>query len=40
MELGVQEVHIIRDSLLVLRKLTGEYKCKNLLLAPYYTSST
>ena len=40
MELGVQEVHIIRDSQLVLRQLTGEYKCNNLLLAPYYTAST
>ena len=40
MELGAQEVHIIRDSQLALRHLIGEYKCKNLLLAPYYTSST
>ena len=40
MELGTQEVHIIRDSQLVLRQLTGEYKCNNLLLAPYYTVST
>ena len=40
MELGAQEVHIIRDSQLVLRKLTWEYKCNSLLLAPYYTTST
>ena len=40
MELGAQEVHIIRDSQLALRHLIREYKCKNLLLAPYYTSST
>ena len=32
MELGAQEVHIIGDSQLVLRQLTGEYKCNNLLL--------
>ena len=40
MELGAQVVHIIRDSQLVLRQLTGEYKCNSLLLAPYYTAST
>ena len=40
LEIGAQEVHIIRDSQLVLRKLTGEYKCNNLLLAPYYNAST
>ena len=40
MELGEQEVHIIGDSQLVLRRLTGEYKCNTLLLAPYYTAST
>ena len=40
MELGAQEVHIIRDSQLVLQQLIGEYKCNNLLLAPYYTAST
>ena len=40
MELGAQEVHIIGDSQLVLRQLTREYKCNNLLLAPYYTAST
>ena len=40
LELGSQKVHIIRDSQLVFRKLTGEYKCNSLLLAPYYTAST
>ena len=40
MELEAQEVHIIGDSHLVLRQLIGEYKCNNLLLAPYYTAST
>ena len=40
MELEAQGVHIIEDSQLVLWKLTGEYKCNNLLLAPYYTAST
>ena len=33
-------MHIIRDSQLVLRQLTREYKCNSLLLAPYYTAST
>ena len=40
MELGVQEVDIIGDCQLVLQQLTREYKCNNLLLAPYYTAST
>ena len=40
MELGAQEVHIIGDSQLVLWQQTGEYICNNLLLAPYYTTST
>ena len=40
MELRAQEVHIFGDSQLVLRQLTGEYICNNLLLAPYYTAST
>ena len=40
MELGAQEVHILGDSQLVLWQLIGEYKCNNLLLAPYYTTST
>ena len=33
-------MHIIGDSQLVLWQLIGEYKCNNLLLAPYYTAST
>ena len=37
LELGAQ---IIGDSQLVLRQLTGEYKCNSLLVAPYYTAST
>ena len=40
MELGAQEVHIIGDSQVVLRQLTREYKCNNLLRTPYYTTST
>ena len=40
MELGAQEVHIIGDSQLVLWQQTGKYICNNLLLAPYYTTST
>ena len=40
LELGAQEVHIIGDSQLVIRRLTGEYKCNNLLLTSYYTTST
>ena len=40
MELRAQEVHIIRESQLALRRLTREYKCNNLLLAPYYTAPT
>ena len=39
LELGAHEVHIIGDSHLMFRKLTGEYKCNSLLLAPYYTAS-
>ena len=40
LELESQEIHIIGDSQLVLQQLIGEYKCNNLLLAPYYTAST
>ena len=40
LELRAQEVHIIGDSQLVLQQLTWEYKCNNLLVAPYYTAST
>ena len=34
--LGVKDVRVIGDSQLVLRHLTREYKCNNLLLAPYF----
>ena len=37
LELEVKDVRVIGDSQLVLRKLIGEYKCNNLLLAPYFT---
>ena len=40
LELGAQEIQIIGDSQLVLQQLIMEYKCNNLLLAPYYTAST
>ena len=30
-------VRVIRDSQLVLRQLTGEYKCNSLLLTPYFS---
>ena len=40
MELAAQEVHNIGDSQLVLRQLTWEYKGNNLLLVPYYTTSS
>ena len=40
LELGAQEVHIIGDSQLVHWHLIREYKCNNLLLAPYCTAST
>ena len=40
LELGAQEVHIIKDSRLVLRRLIREYKGNILLSAPYYTTST
>ena len=40
MELGAQEVHILEDSQLALWQLTEEYKCNNLLMAPYYSTST
>ena len=39
-ELGVQKVHIFGDFQLVLRQVTGEYKCNSLLLDPYYSAST
>ena len=39
LKLGEKDVRVIRDSQLVLRQLTGEYKCNNLLLAPYFTAT-
>ena len=39
LDLGVKDVRIIRDSQLVLRKLTREYKCNSLLLTPYFTTA-
>ena len=39
LELGKKDVRVIRDSQLILRQLTGEYKCNSLLLAPYFTVS-
>ena len=38
LELGAKDVRVIGDSQLVLRKLTGKYKCNNLLLTPYFTT--
>ena len=37
LDLGAKDVQVIGDSNLVLRQLIGEYKCKSLLLAPYFT---
>ena len=34
---GAKDVRVIGDSQLVLRQLTGEYKCNSLLLTPYFT---
>ena len=36
LDLEAKDVQVIEDSQLVLRKLTGEYKCDNLLLVPYF----
>ena len=36
LELREKNVQVIGDSQLVLRQLTWDYKCKNLLLAPYF----
>lgn len=38
-ELGAKDVLIIGDSQLVIRQLSGEYKCTSFLLAPYYTAT-
>ena len=37
LDLGEKDVRVIEDSHLVLRQLIEEYKCDNLLLAPYFT---
>ena len=39
LDLGLKDVRIIGDSQLVLRQLTGEYNCNNLLLTPYFTAA-
>ena len=39
LELGTKDVQVIGDSQLVLRQLTGEYKCNILVLAPYFTTA-
>ena len=39
LQLGAKNVRVIGDSQLVLRQLTWEYKCNNLLLAPYFTTA-
>ena len=39
LELGEKDVQVIGDSQLVLRQITGEYKCNILLLAPYFTAA-
>ena len=39
LELGAKNVSVIGDSQLALRQLTWEYKCNNLLLAPYFTAA-
>ena len=39
LELRARDVRVIGDSQLVLQKLTGEYKCNNLLLTPYFTTA-
>ena len=39
LDLGAKDVRVIGDSELVLRQLTGECKCNNLLLTPYFTAA-
>ena len=39
LELRAKDVSILGDSQLALRQLTGEYKCNNLLIAPYFTTA-
>ncbi|XP_073282149.1 uncharacterized protein [Primulina huaijiensis] len=39
-DLGAKELLISGDSQLVLKQLSGEFKCTSLSLAPYYTASS
>lgn len=39
-DLGAKDVLIKGDSQLVLRQLSGEYKCTSISLAPYYTAAS
>ncbi|CAL2258215.1 unnamed protein product [Prunus armeniaca] len=38
-ELGIQSVEILRDSMLVLRQIAGEYKCLSPCLAVYLVAA-
>ena len=38
-DLGAKEVLIIGDSQLVIKQLTGEYRCTSLSLARYFTAA-
>ncbi|XP_075478796.1 uncharacterized protein LOC142519646 [Primulina tabacum] len=39
-DLGAKDVLIIGDSQLVLKQMSGEYKCSSLVLAPYFTAAS
>ncbi|XP_075499296.1 uncharacterized protein LOC142537688 [Primulina tabacum] len=39
-DLGAKDVLIIGDSRLVLKQMSGEYKCSSLALAPYFTAAS
>ena len=39
LDLRAKDVLVIGDSQLVLWKLTGEYKCNNFLLTPYFNAA-
>ncbi|XP_075486372.1 uncharacterized protein LOC142525978 [Primulina tabacum] len=39
-DLGARDVLIIGDSQLVLKQMSGEYKCSSLALAPYFTAAS
>ncbi|XP_075486426.1 uncharacterized protein LOC142526036 [Primulina tabacum] len=39
-DLGAKDVLIIGDSQLVLKQMSGEYKCSSLALAPYFTAAS